>query len=53
LPFILYIDACLDGLGAALHQEFLVDDIKKEKPIVFISRPIKKSEQRYGASQME
>jgi hypothetical protein len=53
LPFILYIDACWDGLGAALHQEFLIDDTKTEKPIVFISRQIKKSEQRYGASQME
>ena len=40
LPFILYIDACLDGLGAALHQEFLIDDLKTEKPIVFISRQI-------------
>ena len=31
LPFILYIDACLDGLGAALHQEFLIDDKLVEK----------------------
>ena len=30
-----------------------MDDLKTEKPIVFISRQIKKSEQRYGASQME
>ena len=35
LPFILYIDACLDGLGAALHQEFLIDDKIVEKPILY------------------
>jgi hypothetical protein len=29
-PFILYIYACLDGLEAALHQEFVIDD----KPVV-------------------
>ncbi|KAI7940919.1 hypothetical protein MJO28_013204 [Puccinia striiformis f. sp. tritici] len=52
-PFILYIDACLDGLGAALHQEFLIDDKRIEKPILFISRQIRDTEKRYGASQME
>ncbi|KAI7954398.1 hypothetical protein MJO28_004798 [Puccinia striiformis f. sp. tritici] len=52
-PFILYIDACLDGLGAALHQEFLIDDKRIEKPILFISRQIRDAEKRYGASQME
>ena len=53
LPFILYIDACLDGLGAALHQEFLINDKIVEKPILYISRQIKPTEKRYGASQME
>ncbi|KAI7951607.1 hypothetical protein MJO28_007291 [Puccinia striiformis f. sp. tritici] len=52
-PFLLYIDACLDGLGAALHQEFLIEDKLIEKPILFISRQIKSSKKRYGASQME
>ncbi|KAI7934561.1 hypothetical protein MJO28_016988 [Puccinia striiformis f. sp. tritici] len=46
-------DACLDGLGAALHQEFLIDDKRIEKPILFISRQIRDAEKRYGASQME
>ena len=53
LPFILYIDACLDGLGAALHQEFLINDKIVEKPILYISRQIKPTEKRYVASQME
>ncbi|KAI7959400.1 hypothetical protein MJO28_003191 [Puccinia striiformis f. sp. tritici] len=52
-PFILYIDACLDGLGAALHQEFIIEDKPVEKPILFISRQIKSTERKYGASQME
>ena len=52
-PFILYIDACLDGLGAALHQEFIIEDKPVEKPVLFISRQIKNSEKKYGASQME
>ena len=52
-PFKLYIDACLDGLGAALHQRFVENDIPVEKPILFISRQIKDTEKRYGASQME
>jgi len=52
-PFILYIDACLDGLGAALHQEFIIEDKPMEKPILFISRQIKSTEKKYGASQME
>ena len=52
-PFILYIDACLDGLGAALHQEFQIEDKPVEKPVLFISRQIKSTERKYGASQME
>ena len=36
LKFILSIDACLDGLGAALHQEFLINDKIVENPY-FIS----------------
>ncbi|MBW0512949.1 hypothetical protein O181_052664 [Austropuccinia psidii MF-1] len=53
LPFKLYIDACGEGLGAALHQFQIVNDKPYEGPICFISRQIKPTEARYGASQME
>ncbi|MBW0553953.1 hypothetical protein O181_093668, partial [Austropuccinia psidii MF-1] len=53
LPFKLYIDACGEGLGAALHQAQIVNDKPYEGPICFISRQIKPTEARYGASQME
>ncbi|MBW0528115.1 hypothetical protein O181_067830 [Austropuccinia psidii MF-1] len=53
LPFKLYIDACGEGLGAALHQTQIINDKPVEGPICFISRPIKPTEARYGARQME
>ncbi|MBW0590762.1 hypothetical protein O181_130477 [Austropuccinia psidii MF-1] len=53
LPFKLCIDACGEGLGAALHQVEIVNDKPYEGPICFISRQIKPAEARYGASQME
>ncbi|MBW0541957.1 hypothetical protein O181_081672 [Austropuccinia psidii MF-1] len=53
LPFKLYIDACGEGLGAALHQIQIINDKPVEGPIFFISRQIKPIEARYGASQME
>ncbi|MBW0503371.1 hypothetical protein O181_043086 [Austropuccinia psidii MF-1] len=53
LPFKLYIDACWEGLGAALHQVQIVNDKPYEGPTCFISRQIKPTEARYGASQME
>ncbi|MBW0509727.1 hypothetical protein O181_049442 [Austropuccinia psidii MF-1] len=53
LPFELYIDACSEGLGAALHQVQIVNDKHYEGPVVFISRQIKPIEARYGASQIE
>ncbi|MBW0575481.1 hypothetical protein O181_115196, partial [Austropuccinia psidii MF-1] len=53
LPFKLYIDACGEGLGAALHQTQIINDKPVEGPICFISRQIKPTEARYGASQME
>ena len=52
-PFKLYVDASMEGLGAALHQVKIIDDIPKEGPICFISRQLKDSESRYGASQLE
>ncbi|MBW0507503.1 hypothetical protein O181_047218 [Austropuccinia psidii MF-1] len=53
LPFKLYIDPCGEGLGAALHQTQIINDKPVEGPIFFISRQIKTTEARYGASQME
>ncbi|MBW0478847.1 hypothetical protein O181_018562 [Austropuccinia psidii MF-1] len=53
IPFKLYIDACGDGLGAALHQVQISDEKPKEGPVCYISRQIKPAEARYGASQME
>ncbi|MBW0572386.1 hypothetical protein O181_112101 [Austropuccinia psidii MF-1] len=53
LPFKLYIDASGDGLGAALYQVQTINDKPVEGPICFISRKIKPTEARYGASQME
>ena len=52
-PFTLYVDASMTGLGAALHQVQVIDGVRKEGPIVFISRQLKDSETRYGASQLE
>ncbi|MBW0558729.1 hypothetical protein O181_098444 [Austropuccinia psidii MF-1] len=53
LPFKLYIDASGDGLGAALHKVQFINDKPVEGPICFISRKVKPTEARYGASQME
>ncbi|MBW0561138.1 hypothetical protein O181_100853 [Austropuccinia psidii MF-1] len=53
LPCKIYIDASGDGLGAALHQVQIINDKPVEGPICFISRQIKPTETRYGASQME
>ncbi|MBW0525649.1 hypothetical protein O181_065364 [Austropuccinia psidii MF-1] len=38
LPFKMYIDACGEGLGAALHQTQIINDNPGEGPIFFISR---------------
>ncbi|MBW0500590.1 hypothetical protein O181_040305 [Austropuccinia psidii MF-1] len=53
LPLKLYIDASWDRLGAALHQVQIINDKPVKGPIFFISRKIKPTEARYGASQME
>ncbi|MBW0504845.1 hypothetical protein O181_044560 [Austropuccinia psidii MF-1] len=53
-PFKLYIDAaCSQGLGAALHQRQIVDGEPREGVICYISRKLKESEARYGATQTE
>ncbi|MBW0530943.1 hypothetical protein O181_070658 [Austropuccinia psidii MF-1] len=53
IPFKLYIDVCGNGLGEALHQAQMIDDKPTEGQICYISRQIKPTEARYGASQME
>ncbi|MBW0545174.1 hypothetical protein O181_084889 [Austropuccinia psidii MF-1] len=53
IPFKLYIDACGDGLGEAPHQVQIIDDKPTEGPFCYISRQIKPTEARFGASQME
>ncbi|MBW0525933.1 hypothetical protein O181_065648 [Austropuccinia psidii MF-1] len=53
IPFKLYIDACGDGLGAALHQVQIIDDKPTEGPVCYISRQIKPTDATYGESQME
>lgn len=52
-PFKLYVDACMEGIGAALHQIQMVNNSEVEGPICFISRQLKESEKKYGASQLE
>ena len=52
-PFKLYVDACMDGLGEALHKIQIVNEKPVEGPICFISRKLKDSECRYGATQLE
>ncbi|MBW0575350.1 hypothetical protein O181_115065, partial [Austropuccinia psidii MF-1] len=42
-----------DGLGAALNQVQIINHKPVERPICFISRQIKPTEARYGASKME
>ncbi|MBW0509202.1 hypothetical protein O181_048917 [Austropuccinia psidii MF-1] len=51
--FKLYIDACGDGLGSAPNQVQIIDDKPTEEPVCYISRQIKPTEARYGASQMK
>ncbi|MBW0492283.1 hypothetical protein O181_031998 [Austropuccinia psidii MF-1] len=52
LQFKLYIDAaCSQGLGAALHQRQTVDGEPRDGVICYISRQLKASETRYGATQ--
>ncbi|MBW0521869.1 hypothetical protein O181_061584 [Austropuccinia psidii MF-1] len=52
IPFRLYIyAACSCGSGAALHQRQIVDGEPREGVISYISRQLKDSEARYGATQ--
>ncbi|MBW0537762.1 hypothetical protein O181_077477 [Austropuccinia psidii MF-1] len=49
----MYIDACGEGLGAALHKAQIFNEKPCEGPICFISKQIRPTEARYGASQMK
>ncbi|MBW0481263.1 hypothetical protein O181_020978 [Austropuccinia psidii MF-1] len=54
LPSKLYIDAaCSQGLGSSLHQRQIVDGEPREGVICYISRQLKDSEGRYGATHTE
>ncbi|MBW0528356.1 hypothetical protein O181_068071 [Austropuccinia psidii MF-1] len=53
ISFNMYIDVCGEVLGAALHQVQIFNYKPYKGPICFISRQIKPTETRYGASQME
>ncbi|MBW0572280.1 hypothetical protein O181_111995 [Austropuccinia psidii MF-1] len=54
LPLTLYIDAaCSQDLGATLHQRQIVDGEPREGVICYISRQLKDSEDRCGATQTE
>ncbi|MBW0587633.1 hypothetical protein O181_127348 [Austropuccinia psidii MF-1] len=54
LPFKLYIDAaCSQGLGEAFHQRQIGDGEPREGVLCYISRQLKDSEARCGATQTE
>ncbi|MBW0542158.1 hypothetical protein O181_081873 [Austropuccinia psidii MF-1] len=54
LPIKFYrYSACSQGLGAALHQRQIVDGEPREGDICYISRKLKDSKARYGATQTE
>ncbi|MBW0564941.1 hypothetical protein O181_104656 [Austropuccinia psidii MF-1] len=54
LPFKLYIDAAYrQGLGTALYQRKIVYGEPREGVICYISRKLKYSEARYGATKTE
>ncbi|KAJ8396768.1 hypothetical protein AAFF_G00013670 [Aldrovandia affinis] len=50
-PFILSVDASLDGLGVVLSQLPAGED--KARPIAFASKTLSKSQQRYPAHRLE
>ncbi|MBW0480638.1 hypothetical protein O181_020353 [Austropuccinia psidii MF-1] len=53
IPLKLYIDACGDGLGAALHQVKSIHEKPTGGTVCYLSRQIEPTEARYGLSQME
>ncbi|MBW0525158.1 hypothetical protein O181_064873 [Austropuccinia psidii MF-1] len=53
IPFKLYIDACGEEFGEALHQVLIIDDKPTEGHVYYISREIKPMNDRYAAREME
>ncbi|MBW0572063.1 hypothetical protein O181_111778 [Austropuccinia psidii MF-1] len=53
IPFKLFIYACEDGLGAALHQVQIIDEKPTEGPVFYISKQSKPTEAKNGASHSE
>ncbi|KAH7719684.1 gagpol and env protein precursor [Aphelenchoides avenae] len=49
-PFILYTDACKDGVGAVLHQ---VSSDGKEHPIAYASKSCSQAERNYAITDLE
>ncbi len=48
-PYILHVDASLDGLGAVLNQEYP----EGFRPVAFASRKLSRSERNYPIHQLE
>lgn len=48
-PYILHVDASMDGLGAVLNQEYL----EGLRPVAFASRKLCQSEKNYPIHQLE
>ncbi|MBW0551398.1 hypothetical protein O181_091113 [Austropuccinia psidii MF-1] len=48
--FKFYIDACGDGLAAALHQVQSIDDKPTDGPVCYIARQIKPKEARWSVN---
>ncbi|KAJ8345313.1 hypothetical protein SKAU_G00295060 [Synaphobranchus kaupii] len=48
-PYVLHVDASMDGLGAVLNQEYP----EGLRPVAFASRKLSASEQRYPIHQLE
>ncbi|XP_060799313.1 retrovirus-related Pol polyprotein from transposon opus isoform X1 [Neoarius graeffei] len=48
-PYVLHVDASLDGLGGILYQEY----VEGLRPVAFISRSLSPSERNYPAHKLE
>ncbi|MBW0461429.1 hypothetical protein O181_001144 [Austropuccinia psidii MF-1] len=53
LPLRIYINACGEGLGEALHKFQIVYNKPSEGPVWLLLRKIKPTEVKYGVSQMD
>lgn len=50
-PFVLFIDASMDGLGAVLSQ--IPEGEKRPRPVAFANKTLSKSQSRYPAHRLE